>query len=287
MKEIYKNGIPQWYRNKNMKCSLVLSDDLDSLLSCYLLNKVMGWKIGYYYDFSTLYKRPCAETEKIYVDISITGKHMAFDNHVNRENIQTNINPLMINPNMITGVTRENYYDKYCGSTVLLIYSLYDIPLPDDERFKMMLLCIDSTYYGYHIQEGKYRENNKHYLCEILGLPELYEVESRHSIKEFNEMVMDLHLKEKIGMNESGKLGMSQEVMETLSKFIPVDEINNCFLDGGFEKMFEAYSEKGAAYRIFGYLDETIQDYFLLSVAYTSKIICRYTVAESKYKAYL
>ena len=56
----------------------------------------------------------------------------------------------MINLNLMCQVTNDNYTDKYAGSTLLTIWSVYDLPLPETEEGKMLLLCIDSAYKGFY-----------------------------------------------------------------------------------------------------------------------------------------
>ncbi len=98
-------------------------------------------------------------------------------------------NPNSINLNNVYGIGSHNYFKKYCGSTALLIYSLFDIPLPPTDMGKALLLTIDSTYYSYYNPIAKKRpewlEIHRHWLCDILELPELYELECAHKMEDF------------------------------------------------------------------------------------------------------
>ncbi len=48
-----KEKLPQWYK-ENSKKDLILSNDIDSLLSVKLLEKINPeWKLKYFYDFDS------------------------------------------------------------------------------------------------------------------------------------------------------------------------------------------------------------------------------------------
>ena len=76
-------------------------------------------------------------------------------------------------------ITRQNYTEKYAGSTVLLLWSLYDLQkegLTDEAM--MMLLAIASAFLGYYSSSS--RHYIKHYLVDVLDLPEFYHCIERH-----------------------------------------------------------------------------------------------------------
>ena len=190
-----KDKLPQWYLDKSPK-NLILSNDIDSLLSVKLLERVNPeWKLKYFYDFdSGLYyigDGKGKKSETVGVDIALDIYDlMTFDNHVTSDD-GNNINPNSINLNNICGINSSNYSRKYCGSTALLIYSLYDIPLPKTDMGKALLLAIDSTYISYYNPIEKNRpewlEIHKHWICDILGFPELYELEKKHTKADFDK----------------------------------------------------------------------------------------------------
>ncbi len=187
--------LPQWYKDSTKK-DLILSNDIDSLLSVKLLEQVNPeWKLKYFYDFDggLFYtgEKKGKTTDTVGVDIALDYKDLkTFDNHVTSDNGK-NINPNSINLNNVYEITSMNYSQKYCCSTVLLIYSLYNIPLPKSDLGKALLLAIDSTYYSYFNPILKKRPEwlkvHKYWLCDILGFDELYEFESRFSIDEFKK----------------------------------------------------------------------------------------------------
>lgn len=197
MNKKYLEQIPQWYSD-NDDYHVVMTNDIDGLLSASILREVKGWKTECFYDLTNCYsieeKRGNSST-RVWVDTSLTGNQKAFDNHVGRTDDKDIKNELAINPNLIANVTSQNYYEKYAGSTALLIWSIYDLPLPQSEVGKMLLLAIDAAFTSYY--SDKFRERNLFYISEMLEFPELVEVEKRHTKQEFYNLITDNHLTNK------------------------------------------------------------------------------------------
>ncbi len=125
------------------KYYLVLTNDMDSYLSCLILRNKFGVQIGGFYNFHGLYINPEITTgkEPIYVDCDLVeGK--CFGNHYQHIN-----NPQAINLN--AGV--EKYTDKYAGSTLLMVCSLYDVDIKKyPKEIAMFLVLIDAWYTQYY-----------------------------------------------------------------------------------------------------------------------------------------
>ena len=226
MKEKYLSKLPKWY-NSNAKFETVLSDDVDGLVSTSLLKFAKGWNVEYFYDFSTLYAsnnvyfKENKSATRVWADVSIVVQDaMTFDNHVNRMNLQDYTNPNAINPNILDNITNQNYYDKYLGSTALLIWDLYKFPLPKTEEGKMLLLCIDTTFKGFYGRE-RYKRANKHFLCDVLDMEELYEVLRRHTQKEFYQMINKYGLNKKIWVDDDGQLQTKLD-LELLTQLLEI-----------------------------------------------------------------
>lgn len=209
MKEKYLSKVPEWYKS-NEKFDLVLSDDLDSLATVAVVQSVHpNWNVEYFYDFDNIYVSPDVyfkenkSRTRVWCDVAFCRNEMAFDNHISRKDIDDHVNPRCINPNILADVSNYGYTNKYAGSTALLVWSLYNIPLPKTEEGKMILLCIDSTFKGFY--SSKFKERNRFFLCDVLDLPELYEVEKRHDIKEFNQLMNKYGLSQKIRYNSETK----------------------------------------------------------------------------------
>lgn len=212
MKEKFLQKVPNWYKNDE-KYDIVLSDDIDGLVSTSILKYVKkNWDVEYFYDFETLYasdkvySKKNKSTTRIWSDVSILYNEKTFDNHVNRINLNDYTNKNAINPNILCDITKENYFGKYAGSTALLIWNLFDLPLPKTELGKMILLCIDTTYKGFFGKYEIYRNANKHFLCDVFGYEELYELQKQHSYKDFYDLIGKYNLSRKTRLNEEGYL---------------------------------------------------------------------------------
>lgn len=211
MKDNYLKKVPTWYKS-NEKFDLVLSDDIDGLVSTSALKLAKNWNVEYFYDFSTLYAsndvyfKEKKSATRVWADVSIIVQDaMTFDNHVNRMSLDDYTNPNAINPNILSDITNKNYYDKYLGSTALVVWDLYKIPLPETEEGKMLLLCIDTTFKGFY-GKPQYQKANKHFLCDVFEMEELYEVLKRHTQREFYQMIEKYGLNRKIWVDSNGQL---------------------------------------------------------------------------------
>lgn len=208
MKSNIKEMFPNWV-NDTKYYDLIMSNDLDSFFSCQLLETVKGWKVNFFNsDFKALGITENArnESDVIGVDLSLcVGK--TFDNHVVMMNKDDNYNPQSANFNILDKISRENYFSKYCGSTLLTIWSLYDVPLPATEEAKMILLCIDSTFKGFYSTWPDPKRANRKYLVEYMNFPELYEVLQRHKQYEFSNLISKYNL--------AGKIKPKQGILHT------------------------------------------------------------------------
>jgi hypothetical protein len=198
MRPDIKQLFPAWV-NSDEYYDLCLSDDVDSLLSCIFLEKIKGYKINYFYDFTNIYSTDKATNKVVAVDIDLV-KGKCWGNHVVVEE-----NKESANLNRVLGISQENYRNKYAGSTLLTILSYYDVDISHlSEEGKMILLCIDSAYLGFY--NNDFKEVHIYYMRDILQFPELVEIEERHKKEEFEELQRKYRLKEKIKINKEGML---------------------------------------------------------------------------------
>ena len=188
MKPQLKQLFPQWVSEK-LDRELIMSNDLDSILACTLLNKQFGYKInGYYsFDLGLGFINPNIGKKHIGVDIALNNKMYCWDNHVTILNSDTAINKNSANLNTIYKVSAKNkyeYFKKFAGSTAMQIWSYYGFEVPEKDNGKMMLLSIDSAYLGYYRES--FRDTWINYM-ELLGFEELIEFCSRHTEEDFKE----------------------------------------------------------------------------------------------------
>jgi hypothetical protein len=204
------------------KYDLILSNDVDSLYSCILLEQVKGYEINYFYDFRNLYQFMTSQNECIGVDIDLIEGY-CISNHVTRLSEQDKYNPKALNLN--NTITNDTYKGKYSGSTALYLHRLLKFPLPTTEQGKMILLAIDAGYKGFYNPD--FRDIHKHYLVDILGFEELYILCQKYTLEDFINIIIKYNLNGKIRFNNGGlqtniKLKELQEVLG-LPFFMPIN----------------------------------------------------------------
>ncbi|MGF9738588.1 hypothetical protein ABEX38_14310 [Priestia megaterium] len=219
MKQEFKNKFPQWVFEDN-DFTVCLSDDIDSLVGATIIKKVKGWETEHFYDFHNLYSTDKTDKRKaVGVDIALV-KGMTFDNHVTMLSATSQPNLQSANPNVIEGISRDNYTSKFAMSTALLLYALYDIPLPSTEDGKLMLMAIDSSFLGYY-------KGFKKIQCEWLekfGMEEMIRLQERHQLTDFAEVKRIYNSSEKILLNEHGLLETNMN-LEGISHLLELDII--------------------------------------------------------------
>lgn len=224
------NHFPGWYQDLAVHPEnyyLVLSDDMDSFYSCRYLTKRTGVQIGGFYSFEQgLYlANDVLRTSKspVYVDVAcVKDGTMAFDNHrsICRNHMQ-------INPNIITDrFENETYFHKYCGNTLMVIVALYGEGQELTELEKAFLCAIDSAYVGFYRSNGRFKDINIKWL-EMLGLKEmLLPMYESHDMQYFIDLIADYQLKEKIYIDDEGKLFTYADILphDTFSLAMPVQK---------------------------------------------------------------
>lgn len=204
MIEQLKSKFPAWaYDNVHGKYDLCLSNDLDSLLSCLYLKQNKEYNINYFYDFTALYKANDTGKPLIGVDMALE-RGKVWDNHITKLSRSDKVNPDSANVNAVTGISRDNYYTKFCGSTLLQIISYYSIPLPISREGKIILLAIDSTFLGYY--HNDFRAINRNWLEQLELYELLHMLDSGIHKSEFYRVKQQYNLDAPIKVNENGKL---------------------------------------------------------------------------------
>ena len=193
-KEI-KNQFPS-FCSDNGHYDLVLSDDADSLLVSNFL-EVQNWdSTMYFYDFNMLYiaegHQPKNKIVGCDIDI-IKGDGRCWGNHVTAISKQDKINPNSANLNNIKGITSRNYMDKYAGSTLATVMSYYDYDISKlSEQAKMLILCIDSHYYGFYTS---FHNTQRKWLVDFLQYQELYDIILKYKEQDFIDLAVSLNIK--------------------------------------------------------------------------------------------
>lgn len=204
MREQNRKEFPKWCGDNEKDYDLILSDDLDSLLSCIILGKIKGYEINQFYDFNNLYQLKETGNETIGIDLDLV-KGKGWGNHVTKISPHDSYNREMANLNLTENINRMNYTNKYNSNTLLTIMSYYSIPISKlSEEGKAILLCIDSAYYPFYNNSFKF--TGEKWLVDILGYDALYELTQRYDKSDFDELQKKYNLKGKIWINDIGEL---------------------------------------------------------------------------------
>lgn len=199
IKELY----PIWTQDlHNVNRNLTMTDDLDSLISCAFLKQHFNLDINYFYSFHSISQFKSSDTRKsIGVDCALV-EGLCFDNHLTQLNASSYINSQSANINSVTGVHRDRYTDKFAMSTLIQLWSLYDIPLPSTLEGKMILLCVDVGFKGYY--SDTFRPTFLSFL-EKFEMLELVEVLEAHTIGEMYDFMLRNELDLTIRRKQRGK----------------------------------------------------------------------------------
>lgn len=210
----FNEMIPQWFYEDNL--CLSLSNDIDSLMSCYYLTKYKGWDIQYFYDFDRLYRNidfEPTENNCIGVDVDLL-EGRCIGNH-----LVNNSNKNCINLNRFARVDNTNYYHKYAGSTILMVLSLLNIDINTfTEEQQEILLCVDTTFKSYFFDENI----AAYYIQDVLGYPELIAILKKHSKEYFYDIMSKYKLFEKINMSNDGYL-QTNIMLEELNEVFNIE----------------------------------------------------------------
>lgn len=207
-----KDTFPLWI-NDNIQRDMILTDDIDSLMSCIVLNLLKGYEIRYFYDCSYT-----TNSQAIYTDVNINtnvnvneivGVDFAlegfktWDNHVTRITSNDPYNELSANLNNY--ITRNSYYSKYLVSTFFTICWYYGIDFTKWSNEQLLILCaVDGMYHPFKEENKRYKpiarkhfkELNVEFLSDFIQC----------NIKDIIDIENDLHLKDKIIVNDEGYL---------------------------------------------------------------------------------
>lgn len=203
IRELY----PKWVDEINSTdYTLTLSNDMDSLLSCAFLKHHFNLDINSFYSFHAIsHINETDPRESIGIDLALkNGK--VFDNHMTRLNATSYTNTQSANINNVTGVHRDIYTDKFAMSTLIQLYAIYNVPLPNTIQGKLIILCCDVGFKGYY--DDRYRDTFLSYL-EIFGMLELVEILEMYTIQQMYEFMLRAELDLTILMDSKGSLKLN------------------------------------------------------------------------------
>lgn len=245
MKKDYLERIKKengWFWDSEKEMYLVVTDDLDSLLSALLICMYRPkWTIAGYFDYRDgIYhhlwlSESMNKDNTIWVDCSpIKQNTKSISNHLTSID-GTVHNSCDINLNSLDGNYRDkSYFDKYNMSTFLLLASLlksegYSI---DNDIGRTIALCVDGGYIPYY-QPEQYKDQGvqRRYLKEILQLEDVYNVQKNMSKKEFSNLVLEQNLNSKVYVTDEGIRPFKDVDLVSICKYLNID-VDLSILDG-------------------------------------------------------
>ena len=206
---------PDWWKYLNSeKYYLVETNDIDSYLSCRYLRHKTGVRIGGFYDFKTLYlnSQIAQNKEPIYVDCDVT-KGKAFGNHV------TSIrNPDCINLN--SPIATENYNQKYAGSTLFTLFSLFGEDLSkNSSEFLQVMLTVDVWFKQYF----NFRQQWD-YWTKVMQIEPLTNIVSQFDKQYFYDLLIKYRLNAAVEIDTAGRIHFNMDydgISENYGLIIP------------------------------------------------------------------
>ena len=130
---------------------MVISADMDGLLSAALLHHRLGWRVAGYYDCATLWlsQEWAARREQlVWVDLDMAhSAGRAVGHHILSltGSLPAGLGPIC-NPNLLAGIGRENFGQQYPFSTVLFLLWLHDVPLRRSLMARLLVLHAGSSW---------------------------------------------------------------------------------------------------------------------------------------------
>lgn len=258
LNEKYVRQLPKWV-NEPQKYSGI-THDVDALLS----NAVLGYDVMAFCDFEGLYIRedcPVDWQELVWVDCE-TPHAKSISNHATLHTSE-----LAVNLNIFDRERVERcYFNKYAGSTLLTVLAAKgcDISQCNDEQMRV-LLAVDSTFEGFYSRHDNDRRAHEYYVGEVLGYPELLELERRSTRQDFLNVIRKYNLKGKIWVNDDKDMKTNIRVRE-LGELFGVD------LSPPNKKFYLIH--RYDVYRRFPlseWREDKIKDTFIFTVARTGK----------------
>lgn len=165
-----------WMNRRDQR--MVVGTDLDALVSSVLAHHVLGWEIAGFYDLTSIHRSADVGTTReladaVWLDLDISrpsvrsvGHHiLQMDDGPLDAHIQT------LNPNLLRGVTVQDYGRKYPLATLHLLLWLWNVDPPaDDPRALPLLWLPDSSFINGQSdkRDARGRILQRHYRANVL-----------------------------------------------------------------------------------------------------------------------
>ena len=200
---------------------IVVSTDMDGLLSSALLHHHLGWQVAGYYNGINLWLSADAERHRdklIWVNLDICRPDCASIGH----HVLTLTGKLpaelhhVCNPNLLMGTGVNDFHTRYPFSTLLFLLWLHNLALRKDLMARLLVLCVGSVWIEFQL-------NNKNCRLWLDWLPDYnWNWLFQQVDTELFERRMRDHLYER--MHRMGVSGMKSDRMSRHLK-LPGDQL--------------------------------------------------------------
>lgn len=230
MKKEIKEKFPSWCEDTDKKYSLIMSDDIDSLMCYTFQNWYFNRQVKFFFDANAqgftqkLYKSTevaenVGNENVIGLDIALEGDIKTWDNHIVKIKRADITNSNSANLNVALDICQINYTDKACVSTFITMLSYYDIDISKWSKEQLAVLCaIDGLYYPFKTGSNFIMTARKN--LRLLGYEFLEDF-----IKE--NMKLIINLKNKLKLDAKIKVGSDGK----LTTAIDLDGLSEIFED--------------------------------------------------------
>lgn len=216
---IEKIEFEKWYKEIDNTYNLMMSDDIDSLSTALFLKNKFNCNIDMFNSFSDLYisedtnLNDIKREKLVGIDLDLA-KNNCFSNHVTY--IQ-NQDCISLNKNIKGGC--NDYFNKFAGSTLLTVLSLYNHDLNDCTPEQLeVLISIDTAFKQYYFNEELFKK----YYDDILEYDTFQYILKNKNKDYFYNIIKKYKLHEKIYINSDGNLETNIQLDE-LSKLFNID----------------------------------------------------------------
>ncbi|UCH61598.1 MAG: hypothetical protein JSU77_07200 [Fidelibacterota bacterium] len=133
---------------------MVISADVDGLLSAAFLHHHLGWQVTGYYDNATLWLSTMTDQQRnrlVWVDLDICWPDCpALGHHILTLTGGTPTSlSCLCNPNLLAGIGADAFTSKYPFSTIVFLLWLHNVPLRRDLLARLLVLHADSSWINY------------------------------------------------------------------------------------------------------------------------------------------
>ena len=157
-----------WLKENNHK--FIISADYDGLICAGFLHHYLNWQLVGYYDFENIWISNDGlkhKSELIWVDLNILpSQGRAIGGHIITldGNIPKGFDS-SCNPNILAGISAEQFKHKYPFSTILFLFWLHEIIIPNSSLEKSILLHADAVW----LKMQKYPKNIINWAKKLSG----------------------------------------------------------------------------------------------------------------------